>query len=129
MPEGVTTWHDIYWLEKDLEFAAIRMRDQAVDNDAAHMENSLEIITKAILLHYDDIDDLTLDLGVHGFSRLVQKGWGTYLAMGDESAWYANRSQRKEALAIGAVAAMNHPSSGRASRAARSAAVRDLAFA
>ncbi|GEM_PF-6519174 len=63
MPEGVTTWNDIYWLEKDLEFAAIRMRDQAVDNDAAHMENSLEIITKAILSHYDDIDDLTLDLG------------------------------------------------------------------
>ncbi|WP_349987265.1 MULTISPECIES: TniQ family protein [Pseudomonas] len=88
MPEGVTTWHDIYWLEKDLELAAIRMQDQAVDNDAAHVESSLELIMKAIFSHYGDIDEFTRDIGEHGVSRLVQTGWGTYLAMGDESAWY-----------------------------------------
>lgn len=94
MPEVVTPWHDIYWLEKDLEVAADRMRDQAVDNDAAHVESSLALITKTIFLHYENIDEFTRDIGVHGFSRLIHKGWGTYLAMGNESAWYVTEDYR-----------------------------------
>ncbi|MNJ77613.1 hypothetical protein D3C77_751520 [compost metagenome] len=64
------------------------MQDQAVDNDAALLDSSLELIIKAIFSHYGDIDEFMRDIGEHGVSRLVQNGWGTYLAMGDESAWY-----------------------------------------
>jgi hypothetical protein len=94
MSEGVTPWHDIYWLEKDLEVASDRMRDQAVNNDAAHVESSLELIIKTIFLYYENIDEFTRDLGEHGFSRSIHKGWGTYLAMGDESAWYVTEDYR-----------------------------------
>lgn len=95
MPEGVTSWHDIYWLDKDLESIAGLIHAQSTSNDAAHLDHSLKLINEQIFSQYDDFDEFSRDLGENGFLRSVEEGWGIYLAMGNESVWYVSEDYRK----------------------------------
>ena len=88
VPEDINPWHDLYWLDRDLETTAKRIHDQNFDNNAAHLESSLELIVSTIFSHYQNFDEFMEDLGDEGFLRPVQQSWGIYVAMGDESVWY-----------------------------------------
>ncbi|MBM5458527.1 hypothetical protein H8F21_13240 [Pseudomonas sp. P66] len=79
---------EFYMFENELELTAERIAEQKRNNDATLVEENLCVVNKYIFDYYDDFEDLARDIGDQGFTRPVQEGWGTYLAMGGESEWF-----------------------------------------